>query len=268
MARRKRKRPQGEKKLLEILGQAGRPLLLQEVLKLLDLSPEQGAWVQEGLERLLARGDVVLIKGKRFGLTDKMNLVAGDLAVHPEGFGFITPEGGGKDIYVKTADLKDAWHGDRVVARLEAVRGKRREGRVIRIIERASVEIIGLLCYAAETYYVEPEDEHLLFNLVIPPAKLNGAKEGEVVRARVTHYPTAHLNPQGEVSEILGPMEDAEVQTLIVVGKYSLPDQFPPEVLAEAAAISPELIEAEIAKREDLRDLPLGHHRRRECPGL
>ena len=257
MARRKRKRPQGEKKLLEMLGQAGRPLLLQEVLKLLSLSPEQGAWVQEGLERLLARGDVVLIKGKRFGLTDKMNLVAGDLAVHPEGFGFITPEGGGKDIYVKTADLKDAWHGDRVVARLEAVRGKRREGRVIRIIERASVEIIGLLCYAAETYYVEPEDEHLLFNLVIPPAKLNGAKEGEVVRARVTHYPTAHLNPQGEVSEILGPMEDAEVQTLIVVGKYSLPDQFPPEVLAEAAAISPEIIEAEIAKREDLRDLPM-----------
>ena len=257
MARRKRKRPQGEKKLLEILGQAGRPLLLQEVLKLLSLSPEQGAWVQEGLERLLARGDVVLIKGKRFGLTDKMNLVAGDLAVHPEGFGFITPEGGGKDIYVKTADLKDAWHGDRVVARLEAVRGKRREGRVIRIIERASVEIIGLLCYAAETYYVEPEDEHLLFNLVIPPAKLNGAKEGEVVRARVTHYPTAHLNPQGEVSEILGPMEDSEVQTLIVIGKYSLPDQFPPEVLAEAAAISPEIIEAEIAKREDLRDLPM-----------
>ncbi len=257
MARKKRKRPQGEKKLLEILGQAGRPLLLQEVLKLLRLSPEQGAWVQEGLDRLMARGDVVLIKGKRFGLTDKMNLVAGDLAVHPEGFGFITPEGGGKDIYVKTADLKDAWHGDRVVARLEGLRGKRREGRVIRIIERASVEIIGLLCHAAETYYVEPEDEHLLFNLVIPPAKLNGAQEGEVVRARVTHYPTAHLNPQGEVSEILGPMEDAEVQTLIVVGKYSLPDQFPPEVLAEAAAISPEIIEAETANREDLRDLPI-----------
>jgi ribonuclease R len=257
MARKKRKRPPGEKKLLEILGQAGRPLLLQEVLKLLQISPEQGVWVQEGLERLMARGDVVLIKGKRYGLTDKMNLVAGDLAVHPEGFGFLTPESGGKDIYIKTADLKDAWHGDRVVARLEGVQGKRREGRVIRIIERATLEVIGLLCFAADTYYVEPEDEHLLINLVIPPGKLMGAREGEVVRARVTHYPTAHLNPQGEVVDVLGPMEDAEVQTLIVVGKYSLPDQFPPEVLAEAAAISPEIIDAEIARREDLRNLPL-----------
>jgi ribonuclease R len=231
--------------------------LLTEVQRLLNIPSEQAAWVKEGLDRLMGRGDLVLIKGKRYGLTDKMNLIAGGLSVHPDGFGFLTPEGGGKDIYIKTADLKDAWHGDRVVARLEGVRGKRREGRVIRIIERATLEVIGLLGHAADTYFVEPEDEHLLFNLVIPPAKLGGAKPGEVVRARVTHYPTGHLNPQGEVVEVLGPMEDAEVQTLIVVGKYSLPDQFSTEVLAEAAAIAPGVTDAEIAKREDLRHLPL-----------
>ena len=178
MARRKRKRPPGEKRLLEILGEAGRPLLLSEIQKLLKISPDQGAWVQEGLDRLMGRGDLVLIKGKRYGLTDKMNLVAGDLSVHPDGFGFLTPESGGKDIYIKTTDLKDAWHGDRVVARLEGARGKRREGRIIRIIERATVELIGLLNYAADTYYVEPEDEHLLFNLIIPAAKLEGAEIG------------------------------------------------------------------------------------------
>ncbi|MFZ2089971.1 MAG: ribonuclease R [Desulfobaccales bacterium] len=257
MARKKRKRPPGEKRLLEVLSQAGRPLLLQEVQELLHIAPDQAAWVKEGLDRLMARGDLVLIKGKRYGLTDKMNLVAGSLSVHPDGFGFLTPESGGKDIYIKTADLKDAWHGDRVVARLEATRGKRREGRVIRIIERAAVEIIGLLGHAADTYFVEPEDEHLLFNLVIPPAKLGGAQPGDVVRAKVTHYPTGHLNPQGEITEVLGPMEDAEVQTLIVLGKYGLPDQFPPEVLAEAARISPEITAAEIANREDLRHLPM-----------
>ena len=257
MARKKRKRPPGEKRLLEVFRRAGRPLLLSEVLGLLQVPPDQASWVQEGLDRLLARGDLVLTKGKRYGLTDEMNLVAGILSVHPDGFAFLTPEGGGRDIYLKTADLKDAWHGDRVVARLEHARGKRREGRVIRILERATVELIGLLCQAAETYYVEPEDEHLLFNLIIPPGKLAGAEPGEVVRARVTHYPTAHLNPQGEVMEVLGPVEDAEVQTLIVVGKYGLPDQFPPEVLAEAEGISPGITPAEISRREDLRHLPL-----------
>jgi len=257
MSRKKRKRPTGEKKIIEVLSRAGRPLLFQEVRELLDLQPEQAGWVEEGLGRLVDRGDLVFIKGKRYGLTDKMNLVAGDLTVHPDGFGFLTPEGGGKDIFITSADLKEAWHGDRVVARLEGRRGKRREGRVIRILQRSVIEVIGLLCQAADTYYVEPEDEHLLFNLVIPPAKLRGAEEGYVVRAKVTHYPTAHLNPQGEVVEVLGPVEDAEVQTHIVVGKYSLPDQFPAKVTTAAGKISGEISAAELAKRDDLRDLPL-----------
>ncbi len=257
MSRKKRKRPPREKRLLTVLGQAGRPLLLQEIQELLDIAPEQAPWVKDGLDRLIARGDLVLLKGKRYGLTDKMNLTAGTLTVHPDGFGFLTPDGGGKDIFIKTADMKDAWHGDRVVGRLEGRRGKRREARVIRILERAVLEVIGLLCHAADTYYVEPEDEHLLFNLVIPPGKLKGAEPGDVVRAQVTHYPMAHLNPQGEVVEVLGSMEDAEVQTYIVVGKYSLPDQFPPEALAEAGTISPEIIKTELARREDLRHLPL-----------
>lgn len=257
MARKKRKRPPGEKKLLDVFVRAGRPLLLREVQELLGLPKEQTDWVEEGLNRLLSRGDLVFLKGKRYGLTDKMNLVAGGLSVHPDGFGFLTPEGGGKDIFIKPADLKESWHGDRVVVRLEGRRGKRREGRVIRILEREIRELIGLLGQAADTYYVEPEDEHLLFNLIIPSDKLGGAQPGDVVRARVTHYPTAHLNPQGEVVEVLGPMEDAEVQTYIVVGKYGLPDQFPPEVLAAADQVQAETFAAEAARREDLRHLPL-----------
>lgn len=266
MVSKKRKRPPGEKKLMGIFRQAGRPLSLGELKQTLALPPEQLDWVQEGVARLVERGDLVLIKGNRYGLTDKMNLVAGELTVHPDGYGFVTPDGGGKDIFVAAADLKEAWHGDRVVARLEVRRGKRREGRVIRILERRVHEVLGLLSHAADTYFVEPEDEHLLFNLVIPPDKLNGAEPGHVVRARVVHYPTAHLNPQGEVAQVLGALEDAAVQTHIVIGKYNLPDKFPPEVTAAAeealTAFSPKVIQM----REDLRHLPLitidGEHAR------
>ncbi|MEJ5330391.1 MAG: ribonuclease R [Desulfobaccales bacterium] len=256
MSPRKRKRPPGEKKLLTAFRQAGKPLTLAELIDRLKLPPDQAAWVEEGLQRLVARGEVVLIKGNRYGLTDQMNLVVGELSVHPDGYGFVTPEDGGKDIFINAADLSGALHGDRVVVRLEGRRGKRREGKVIRILERRLREVLGLLCQAEETYYVEPEDEHLLFNLVIPPAKLNGAAVGEVVKARITHYPTAHLNPQGEILQVLGRVEDAEVQTLIVIGKYGLPDEFPPEVLAEAARVPEALPADELARREDLRHLP------------
>jgi ribonuclease R len=241
---------------MRVFRQAGRPLSLAELKQMLALPPDQLEWVPEGMARLVERGDLVLIKGNRYGLTDKMNLVVGELTVHPDGYGFVTPDGGGKDIFIAASDLKEAWHGDRVVVRLEARRGKRREGRVIRILERRVQEILGLLARAADTFYVEPEDEHLLFNLVIPPEKLGGAELGHVVRARVTHYPTAHLNPTGEVVEVLGALEDAEVQTFIVIGKYNLPDRFPPEVVAAAeeavAAFSPKAVQL----REDLRHLP------------
>ncbi len=205
----------------------------------------------------MARGQLVSLKGGRFGLAEKMNLVAGELSVHPDGFGFVTPETGGKDIYLVAANLKEAWHGDRVVVRIEGSRGRRREGRVIRILSRRLTDVLGTLSQAGDTYFVEPEDEHLLFNLVIAPEHLNGAAPGQMVRAAVTHYPTGHLNPQGVVTEVLGDVEDAEVQARLVILKYELPDEFPPEVLAAAADLNPDLSEQALKGRLDLRHLPM-----------
>jgi ribonuclease R len=209
------------------------------------------------VEQLVARGNLVSLKGGRIGLAEEMNLVVGDLLVHPDGYGFVTPEGGGQDIYLTGVNLKEAWHGDRVVVRIEGRRGRRREGKVIRILERKVREVIGLLHLTGDTYYVKPEEERFLFDLIIVPEGLSGAQPGDMVRARVINYPTAHLNPQGEVIEVLGAVEDAAVQTRLVILKYSLPDAFPPDVLAEArrvpAKLTPEILEG----RLDLRDLPL-----------
>jgi ribonuclease R len=225
--------------------------------QILGLTPTQTGAVDRKVEELVARGDLISLKGGRFGLAEKMNLVVGGLSVHPDGYGFVTPDGGGQDIFLTSVNLKEAWHGDRVVVRIEGRRGRRREGRVIRILERRLREIIGLLSQAAETFYVQPEDEHLLFNLIVAPERLGGARPGDMVRARVLHYPTAHLNPQGEVIEVLGAVEDAAVQTRLVILKYGLPDAFPPEVLTEAREVSGELTAQVLAGRLDLRDLPL-----------
>ncbi len=143
-----------------------------------------------------------------------------------------------------------------MVVRIEGSRGRRREGRVIRILSRRLTEVLGLLSQAEDTYYVEPEDEHLLFNLVIDPEHLQGAVPGQVVRAAVTHYPPGHLNPKGVISEVLGDVEDAEVQTRLVILKHGLADEFPPEVLAEADRIVPDLSAKALKGRQDLRHLP------------
>ncbi len=253
----KKKRPSEESRIMHVFQQASRPLLPAELHQLLNTDAARAPQVDRVLEELVNRGELVVLKGGRYGLAQRMNLVAGDLSVHPDGFGFVTPEGGGRDIYLTAANLNNAWHGDRVVARIEATRGRRREGRVIRILERRIQEVLGLLGQANDIYYVEPEEERQLFNLVIPREQLNGATLGQVVRAAVTTYPTAHLNPQGTILEVLGAMEDAAVQTRLVILKYGLADEFAPEVLAEAAKISPDLSPQTLAGRLDLRSLPL-----------
>jgi ribonuclease R len=257
--RRRRKKKPGAKEdhILRTFQEAARPLLMEELLRLLNVGADQAEAVPAAVDQLVARGQLVSLKGGRFGLAEKMNLVVGELSVHPDGFGFVTPETGGKDIYLVAANLKEAWHGDRVVVRIEGSRGRRQEGRVIRILSRRLTDVLGTLAQAGDTYFVEPEDEHLLFNLVIAAEHLNGAAPGQIVRAAVTHYPTGHLNPQGVVTEVLGDVEDAEVQTRLVILKYELPDEFPPEVMAAAATIDPDLSERALKGRLDLRHLPM-----------
>ena len=255
--RRKKKPGAKEDRILRAFQEAARPLLMEELLRLLNAGQDQAEAAATAVDQMVARGQLVSLKGGRFGLAEKMNLVAGELSVHPDGFGFVTPETGGKDIYLVAANLKEAWHGDRVVVRIEGSRGRRKEGRVIRILSRRLTDVLGTLSQAGDTYFVEPEDEHLLFNLVIAPEHLNGAAPGQMVRAAVTHYPTGHLNPQGVVTEVLGDVEDAEVQARLVILKYELPDEFPPEVLAAAADISPDLSERALKGRLDLRHLPM-----------
>ena len=255
--KRRKRRPSLEGRVMQAFQEAARPLLAAELLRLLQADPDQAQAVNAQVAQLVTQGKLVCLKGGRYGLPEKMNLVAGELSVHPEGYGFVTPEGGGPDIYLTAVNRKEAWHGDRVVVRIEGRRGRRREGRVIRILQRRLREVLGLLCQAENTYYVEPEDEHLVFNLVIPPEQLAGAAPGDMVRAAVTHYPTAHLNPQGAITEVLGSMEDAAVQTRLVILKYGLPDEFPPEVWAEADQVPVELSPRAWQDRLDLRALPL-----------
>ncbi len=255
--RRPPRRPPGEQQIIIAFQKAARPLLPAELHQVLNLTPTQTGAVDRSVEQLVARGDLISLKGGRFGLAEKMDLVVGDLSVHPDGFGFVTPESGGQDIYLTGVNLKEAWHGDRVVVRIEGHRGRRREGRVIRILERKVREVIGVLSQSGDTYYVKPEEERFLFDLVIVPEGLGGAQPGDMVRARITNYPTAHLNPQGEIIEALGAVEDAAVQTRMVILKYGLPDAFPPEVLAAAQQVPAGLTQEALAGRLDLRDLPL-----------
>src|SRR5689334_5421495 len=123
------------------------PAGMRELLQTLKVPRDERTSFKRHIKSLVASGDLIQIRGHRFGLPEKMDLHVGRLQTHPAGYGFVLPErplDSGGDIYISGPLMNEAMHGDRVVARIERIKeGGRAEGRVIRILERASEWIGG-----------------------------------------------------------------------------------------------------------------------------
>ena len=116
--------------VFHLMEQEDRPLLLREILRRLGLEKEGRQKARELLRELSDEGKIVRIRGNRYGLPTKMNLVVGRVKCHPDGYGFVIPEKPGEeDLFISPRNLGEAMHGDRVVARVESIRKKGREGK-------------------------------------------------------------------------------------------------------------------------------------------
>ena len=142
--------------------------------------------------------------------------------------------------------MKEALHGDRVVARVERSTPKGPEGRIIRVLERGLTRIVGR--YEEDGRFgghVVPFDRRVLHELFIPP----GENAGATLRARWWR-PRSRVRPRppatrpAACSRCSGGLEDPGVDLKVVMAKYGLPDAFPPEVEAEAARV-PQAVSAE-----------------------
>jgi ribonuclease R len=232
-------------------------LLLKELLRDQSLKKEQRRTVKEALQGLLHEGKIVRIRGNRYGLPSKMNLVIGRLKCHPDGYGFVIPEKeGGEDVFIGARNLREAMHGDRVVARVESVRKKGKEGTIIRILERKVRKIVGKFMRGKNYSYIIPEDEKILQEVFIPEGATKRARPHQIVVAEITQYPTERARPEGRVVQILGDPDDPEVGVQIILHKYDLPHRFSSAAEREAQTLSRSLFPHEYKDRIDLRDVP------------
>lgn len=234
---------------------AYRPLSFKELTQQFAIPKKEKKQFKRLLNDLIEDGHAIKIRGERYGIPSKMNLVSGELACHPKGFGFVIPEEGGEDIFISPGNMKGAMHRDKVVARLEGrSRGNgKREGRIIRIIERAHKTIVGRFKKGRGVGVLFPSDENILQEIIIPPREVKNAKEGKIVEAEITRWPAERMSPLGKIIAVLGDYDDPDVEIEVIVKKYGLPHKFPHNVAAEAKEVAQEVAEKDIAGRVDLR---------------
>ena len=163
------------------------PATTKELLQILRVPRESRAAFKRQLRQLVASGDLVEIRGQRYGLPDLMNLIVGTVSTNPRGFAFVDLEDPDPDaprgIFIAGANLNQAMHGDRVVVRVER-EGERPEGRIVRILERASQIVVGRYDVdGSGTGFVVPFDRRLIMDVQVAAADAKGANGFAVLLA-------------------------------------------------------------------------------------
>jgi ribonuclease R len=232
-------------------------MLLRELMRSLGLPKEHRSAFQKLLNEMIRDGDLISIKGNRYGIPGKMNLMTGRLQCHPDGFGFVLSEMADEsDLFIGRRHMMEAMHGDRVVARIEEVKPDgRREGRIIRVLQRGITRIVGRFEWGREFGFIVPTEKRIGRDLFVAHDEAGGAKDGDLVVAEITAYPTPHRNPEGRIVQVLGPAYDPRIDTEMVIAEFGLPKVFPDEVLLESESV-PDTVSADMIRhRRDLRDL-------------
>src|SRR5438876_2692641 len=263
--------------VLALLDRKGyRPLNKIDIARELGLTGTQRNALRKTLRELERAGAIARIRKNRYVLPAEADLVAGKLSIHQAGYGFLTPETPGEpDIFIAAENIGTAMHGERVVARIsrEAPQGRtggRREGRVSRSLERAHDTIVGTLQRSPNFYYVVPNDPRFVHDVYVRPVAAvydrrgrgapkedrrsqTAATVGDKVVVRLDAWESRHVNPEGEIIEVLGPATAPGIDMLSIIRKYHLPAEFPKDVLDQAERISEQIGARQLEGREDLR---------------
>ena len=236
------------------------PATARDLAQLLRVPREERRTFRRRLEELVADGALLQIRGNRFGLAERMDVVAGRLQTNPSGFGFVVPDHAGpgarQDIYVAASNLTEAMHGDRVAVRIERQSDKGPEGRIVRVLQRSQETIVGRFDLdASGLAYVVPFDRRVLTDIQVPAGQSSSAALGDMVLVELTRWPTAARGPVGRVAEVYGRIDEPGVDTQIIIRKHHIPDAHSPDTVEAARRLGGVVKEHDRRGRTDFRPL-------------
>ncbi len=248
--------------IIEVLAEIGRPASMKDLIQALEVPRSDKSLLKKFLYELTAGGDIVKVKGDRYAIPRKLNLIEGTISCHPDGFGFLVPtdkeKDGAEDLFIPPRKLKNAMHGDTCLARVEGVKpGGKREGSIVRITKRANSNIVGTVAKRGRAAFIIPSNSKILETIEISATDGKKVQLGTIVEVEIVNYGEGRLPPFGKVIDILGSPEDPNVEAEVILRSRNLASTFPDEVLKELNKVPAEVKEGEAEGRTDLRDMPI-----------
>ena len=247
-----------EQRLLVFMREeAYKPLTVQEIEEQFGFEDaDEFKELVKTLVRLEETGALVRSRSNRYGVPERMNLMRGKFIGHPKGFGFVAPEEAGlDDVFIPPTETNGAVNGDTVLIRVsEGSSGDRREGAIIRIIERGTTKAVGTFQENKGFGFVVTDDKKMNMDIFIAKDDTLGAVDGHKVVVEITGWPEGRKSATGMVTQILGHKNDPGVDILSIIHKYGIETEFPPDVLEQANNVPDEIDPADLNGRRDLRN--------------
>ena len=212
--------------------------------------------VQTALVALFASGELMEVDRGKYKLFPVKQFITGKIDITSNGNAYVVNEEFEDDILIPRQHTLNALNGDLVKVSLFAQRpGKRAEGEVVEVLERARTEFVGIVQLSQRFAFLSTGNLKNGVDIFIPLSNINGARDGDKAMARIIEWQPEAKNPTGEIIKVLGkPGEnDAEMDAILV--EYGFPLSFPDKVEREAEKIPFEISKKEIAKRKDFRKI-------------
>jgi ribonuclease R len=245
--------------IMQILAERGEPLKFDEIAAALKLRDDyEYEALARRLKAMLRDGQLLRNRRDGYGLVQRMDMVAGRVQGHPDGFGFLIPDEGGGDLFLSAKEMRAVMHGDRVVARVSGIdRRGRKEGQIVEVLERRNQTIVGRLHAEAGVAFVVPNNRRITQDIVVPTEERAGASTGQIVVVEITQPPSAYRQPVGKVIELLGDHMAPGMEIDIAIRDHELPLKWPDAVEQEIVTLKEHVPEAAKKGRVDLRAVPL-----------
>ena len=230
------------------------PMKIKEMAIVLQIPREQRDELKQVLDALVEEGKISLSKRGKYSKGQAVRL-KGSFQANMRGFGFITPEDSSEDVFIAEENISGAFQGDEVEYIItSAPTGRRKEGKIVRILSHSVVHIVGLYEKSRSFGFVRPDNQRYLKDIYIPEGKEMGAMTGHKVVVSLTSYGGEHMKPEGEIVQIIGHVNDPGTDILSVVMDAGIPAEFPEKVLNQAVRVGKPVSDADRVGRRDLRD--------------
>jgi ribonuclease R len=246
--------------ILEYLESAGGPLKFKAIqfhFELYDV--EQEIALNRRLRAMERDGQLHVDRRGAYGIVNKLDLEAGTVIGHRDGFGFFSPDSGGKDWFISAKEMRKVFPGERVLVRSKKQgREGKNEAAIVEVLEKDEPhKIVGRYFNESGICFVSPEDTRIVQDILIPPDDPMQVESGQVVVVQIKTRPTFRSKAVGTVVQVLGDYLAPGMEIDIAIAQYGIRNEWNSDIHDQLQQLPLEVEESELVGRVDLRDLPL-----------